>query len=181
MSYQRGVFWGVVPYTPAAPFEVKFMRTYEQVDSAPELARELKRQDLGGAFPFSVLAKIRPLLAISEPSAELRDVVGLTLVNISRRVRQKHLTEENAKQIVAGEHPYLFHLGSETTRLLGSDTYAAAIDSPISLNESAFTTKAIGEINDHEFAVLCQRFVEKLGFDLTMLIDERARQLLDQK
>jgi hypothetical protein len=54
------------------------------------------------------------------------------------------------------------------------------IDSPTSLNESALIS-VIGEINDHEFAVLCQRLVEKLGFDLTMLIDERARQLLDEQ
>lgn len=179
MGYQRGVFWGVVPYTPAAPFEVKFMRAYEEVATAGELVKEMKRRDVSGLLPFSVEAKIRPLLAISEPSAELRDVLALRLVNVSRRVRDRHLTQDAADQIAAGDHPYLFSLRPETVGALGGSSYAAAIDSPISLNETAFTTRTLGEINEHEFGILCQRLVQKLGFDLTMLIDERARQLLD--
>jgi len=71
LPYQRGVFWGVVPYTPAAPFSVKFLRTYEDVATIGDLAREFRRQDVAGAVPFSVEGKLRPVLAISEPSPEL--------------------------------------------------------------------------------------------------------------
>jgi hypothetical protein len=87
LAYQRGVFWGVVPYTPAAPFSVKFMREYEDVDTVGQLAREFRNRDIAGELPFSVLAKLRPILAISEPSSLLRDIAALRLVNITRRAR----------------------------------------------------------------------------------------------
>jgi hypothetical protein len=179
VAYQRGVFWGVVPFTPKAPFDVKFLHKYEEVATTRDLIDAFRRHDVKGALPFSVEGKLRPILAISEPSAELRDITALRLSNITRRVRERQLSQDDEQAIVGGEHPYLFYLRPETVQALTREraVYAAVIDSPITLNVSAVTTTAIGEINEHEFAVLCERLVTRLGFDLTMLVDRRAREL----
>jgi hypothetical protein len=168
LPYQRGVFWGVVPYTPAAPFSVKFLRTYEDVATIGDLAREFRRQDVAGAVPFSVEGKLRPVLAISEPSPELGNVSALRLANISRRVRNRLLAPDEERAIRAGDHPYLLSLRDEVVRSLtrSGETYAVIVENPVTLHESAIATTAIGEITQDEFRLVCTRLVEVLQLDL---------------
>jgi hypothetical protein len=166
LAYQRGVFWGVVPYTPAAPFSVKFMASYEEVDSFGDLAREIRDQDIAGTLPFSVEGKMRPVLAISEPSPMLRDIVALRLVNITRRVRQRHMTAEDEEAVLAGEHSYLVPLRPAVVKPLTrtGEKYAVSID-PVTLNQSACSTTPIGEVTQEEFVVICERLVEVWDLD----------------
>jgi hypothetical protein len=164
LAYQRGVFWGVVPYTPAAPFSVKFMRDYEDIDTVTQLAKEFRSRDIAGELPFSVPAKLRPILCISEPSPLLRDIVALRLVNITRRRLHGHMTTEEEHEVLAAEHPFLVPLRAEVVRQLTrrGERYAVAID-VVTLNESAIATRAIGEVTEEEFTDICQRVVERLG------------------
>jgi hypothetical protein len=174
LAYQRGVFWGVVPFTPAAPFSVKFVRNYEDVETTADLVRRFKQGDIVGDLPFSVRAKLRPILAITEPSSELREITALRLANISRRVRQRLLTEDEERAIVAKEHRYLFPLRPPVVSSLTRrrEVYAVVIDSPVTLHESAVTTNAIGEVTEAEFAEICERFIEALELDVRPLEDD---------
>jgi hypothetical protein len=175
LAYQRGVFWGVVPYTPAAPFSVKFMHKYEDVETIGDLSRQFRDQDIAGEVPFSVLGKLRPILAISEPSLILRDLMALRLVNVTRRARQRHMTQEDERAVLAGEHPYLVPLRQEVVSTLTrtGERYAVSID-PVTLHQSAVGTRVIGEITPEEFAVVCHRFIDVLHLDLTVALDERS-------
>lgn len=175
MAFQRGVFWGVVPYTPAAPFSVKFLWNYEEVETAAALAEQFRRQDVSGEVPFSVPGKPRPVLALSEPSSELREVTALRLANISRRARDRLLTEDERREVVSGEHRYLFPLAEEAVKSLTRtrETYAVVVDNPVTLHESAIVSRAIGEVTEEEFASICERFVEALQLDLTTLLEKQ--------
>jgi predicted nuclease with RNAse H fold len=177
LAYQRGVFWGVVPYAPAAPFLVKFLRSYEDVPTAGELAREFRKRDIAGEVPFSVDGKLRPILALSEPSEELREITALRLANITRRVRQRHLSQDEADAVVAGTHRYLFPLRPEVVSSLTqtAETYAVIIDSPVVLHASAITTSLIGEMSEEDFAVVCNRFVRALDLDLATFMERGDR------
>jgi hypothetical protein len=168
LAFQRGVFWGVVPYTPAAPFSVKFLRDYEEVDTAAELVRQFKQRDVAGDLPFSVQAKLRPVLALCEPSSILREITALKLANISRRVRQRLLTEEEEAAVIAGEHPRLMPLRREIVSSLTrtNETYAVIIDNPVTLHQSAVVAPPIGVLSEEEFRVVCQRFVQALQLDV---------------
>ena len=182
--YQRGVFWGVVPFTPAAPFSVEIADGWEDFASARELSDEFRRRSYGGTYVFAVQGKIRPLLAISEPSPETRDITALRLTNISQRVRNKLMSREEAKRVVDQQEPHLFHLRPNVVAKLSRDSrdiYAAILDGLVRINVSAITTNRIGEINAHEFEVLCTRLVEELGLDITMLVEARAEQLLQAR
>jgi hypothetical protein len=96
------------------------------------------------------------------------------LANISRRVRDRHLSEEERQEILGGEHEYLFALPpAAVSGLRTHDLYAAIFDNPVTLHESALTTTLIGEISEEEFAKLCARFVEALDLDISVLLDER--------
>jgi hypothetical protein len=168
LDYQRGVFWGFVPYTPAAPFSVKFLWKFEEFESVGDLAKEFQRNDVAGDVPFSVEGKLRPILAISEPSKDLGDITALRLANISRRVRSKQLTAEEERAVVAGEHPYLHPLRPAVVASLSktNDIYAVVIDALVTVNETAVATTAIGEITPEEFRVISKRVVDALGLDL---------------
>ena len=163
MAYQRGVFWGVVPYAPAAPFSVKLVQRYEDVDTGRELHR--KFQEYGGALPFSVEAKLRPVLALSEPSAELGELTALRLANITRRVRNRHLTQEEANAVAAGAHPFLFPMPQSAVASLSTtgDRYAAIVDNPGTVHRSAILTNAIGEVSEADFAEISARLIKRLG------------------
>jgi hypothetical protein len=168
LAYQRGVFWGVVPYTPAAPFSVKFLWNYEEFDTIGELTKAFRKNDAAGDVPFSVQGKIRPILAISEPSEDLGDIAALRLANISKRLQRKQLTEEEVREVVEGKHRYLHPLRPAVVASLSktNDVYAVIIDSPVTLHESAVSTTALGEISPEEFKVISARVVEALGLDL---------------
>jgi hypothetical protein len=175
LAYQRGVFWGVVPYTPAAPFSVKLLRDYEELETVADLVAAFRRGDVAGEVPFEVRAKLRPILALTEPSTELREITALRLANISRRVRQRQLTEEEEREVVGKEHRYLFPLRPAVVATLTQrrEVYAVVIDSPITLHQSAITTQRIGEVTEEEFAEICERLVDALELDVT-LIEERG-------
>lgn len=167
MAYQRGVFWGVVPFTPAAPFTVKFVRNWEEYATVSDLSRAIREQDVAGDFPFEVRGKMRPVLALTEPSTELREITALRLANITRRVRDRLLTREEEQSIRSGEHPYLFPLDNAAVRNLGStptyDLYAVNVDSPVTLHQSAVATRPVGEVSEATFAAICERYIEALG------------------
>ncbi len=170
MAFQRGVFWGVVPYAPAAPFSVKLLQRYEDVETISELHR--KFQEYAGELPFSVEAKMRPVLALSEPSVELRELPVLRLVNITRRVRNRQLTDEEADQIRDGDHPRLFQLAREVVaRISNGDTYAVLVENPGTLHVTALVPRPIGEVSEPDFAQICARLVGNLGLDLSALTD----------
>lgn len=167
MAFQRGVFWGVVPFTPAAPFTVKFVRNWEDYATISDLSRAIRDQDMAGDFPFEVRAKMRPILALTEPSSELREITALRLANITRRVHDQQLTREDETAVRNGEHPYLFPLDNAVVRNLGSrptyDLYAVSVDSPVTLHQSTVVSRAVGEVPEDAFSTICERYIEALG------------------
>lgn len=141
------------------------MRDFEEFATVGDLSKEMKKLYVSGDIPFIVRAKLRPVLAVSEPSTELREITALSLVNISRRVRDRLLTADDERAIKAGEHNYLLPLDAAVVQTLTSsrETYAVAANSVVRLHQSAISTARIGEVTVEAFAVIRARVAEALG------------------
>lgn len=177
MSIAAGeVYWGVVPYTPQAPFQVFVKdRPPVEVPDAKTIVEGLRK---GGdaELRFVVEAKARPVLLLSDRTDERTgDLFGLRLVRLSS------LTDEEAEQIREQRQAGLFHLKPERFPDLAEES-AAMISAPIRIHESALDAgKALGRLDQNEMRVLAERFVSYWQFDLHQLLIAKIRELLRKR
>lgn len=120
-------YWGIVPYTPAAPFAVHVSDAAPvEVPTAAQIVDGLRR---GGdaEFGFVVRAKARPVLLLSDRSdPRTGDLFALRLLRLGK------LTEEERRLVREQRDPHLFHLRPKRFPGLAEDC-AAMVSAPIRL------------------------------------------------
>jgi hypothetical protein len=166
------IYWAIVPYTPATPFQVHVADgTPVEVPTASQIVDGLRK---GGdaEFEFVVRAKARPVLLLSGRSdSRTGDLFALRLLRLEK------LSEQERQRVEEQREPSLFHLPPERFPDLGQDS-AAMVTAPIRLHETALDTrKSLGRLDRNEMRALVERFVSYWQFDLRQLLIAQIREL----
>lgn len=173
MSLAAGeVCWGIVPYTPAAPFKVHVSDgSPVEVPTASQIVDGLRK---GGdaEFEFVVRAKARPVLLLSGRSdPRTGDLFALRLLRLEKLASQERQRVEEQRE------PSLFHLRPERFPGLVEDS-AAMVTAPIRLHETALDTRQpLGRLDRNEMRALVERFVSHWQFDLRQLMIAQIQEL----
>lgn len=173
MSLAAGdVYWGIVPYAPAAPFKVHVTDgSPVEVPTASQIVDGLRK---GGdaEFEFVVRAKARPVLLLSGRSdPRTGDLFALRLLRLEK------LSSQERQRVEEQREPSLFHLRPECFPGLAEDT-AAMVTAPIRLHETALDTRQpLGRLDRNEMRTLVERFVSYWQFDLRQIIVAQIREI----
>lgn len=170
------VYWAIVPYTPAAPFQIYVKDAAPvEVPSAERIVDGLRK---GGdaEFGFVVRAKARPILLLSgRADPHTGDLFGLRLLRLGK------LASEERDEVRDRRQPQLFHLRPERFPDLIEES-AAMVAAPIRVHETALDTrKALGRLDKDELRALTERFVDYWQFDLRRVLVARLRELQRQR
>jgi hypothetical protein len=169
-------YWAIVPYTPAAPFQVHVTDAAPiEIPSAAQIVDGLRK---GGdaEFSFVVRAKARPILLFSVRSdPHTGDLFGLRLLRFSE------LSADRQQDIRDQREPQLFHLRPE--RFPGfAEECAAMVTAPIRVHETALDTREVlGRLDRGELRALTERFVAYWQFDLRRVLLAKLRELQQQR
>lgn len=167
-----GVYWGIVPFAPAAPFKIHVTDGPPvEVPTASQIVDGLRK---GGdaEFEFVVRAKARPVLLLSGRSdPRTGDLFALRLLRLEK------LSSQERQRIEEQREPSLFHLPRERFPGLAEDS-AAMVTAPIRLHETALDTRqSLGRLDRNEMRALVDRFVTYWQFDLRQLIVAQIKEL----
>lgn len=166
--------WAVAPFSPRPPF-----RLYAGLDSPPrEVASpaQLTAAAKKGMSEFTVLApvKARPVLLLTEVLQPHDEVLAVRLQRLEK------LTADEAMRVRDHRDEGLFHLEPDAFPGLPVEN-AAIVTALLRLPIHAVDTSAeLGSLNDNELRTLHERVVRANGFDLEMLVIEKARELLER-
>jgi hypothetical protein len=166
------VYWGIVPYAPAAPFKVHVTDgSPVEVPTASQIVDGLRK---GGdaEFEFVVRAKARPVLLLSGRSdPRTGDLFALRLLRLEKLPSQERTRVEDQRE------PSLFYLRPEHFPDLSEDS-AAMVTAPIRLHETALDTrKSLGRLDRDEMRALVERFVSYWQFDLRRLMVSQIKEI----
>lgn len=171
------VYWGVVPGTPQAPFQV-FVKDKPPVEApdAKTVVDGLRKGGDGAELRFVVEAKVQPILLLSDQvDARTGDLFGLRLIGLDQ------LDEDEAQQVREQREPGLFHLKAERFPGL-EEEFAAIVSAPIRVHETAVDSgRPLGRLDQNEMRVLAERFVTYWQFDLHQLLVGKIRELLRKR
>jgi hypothetical protein len=165
------VRWAVVPYAPAAPFEL-----YAGADHAP-IEAPLKAMIERGAdseWRFLVGGKVRPVLVLADPSEHYDELVALRLRRFAK------LSTEEQQTVRDQRDPLMFHLVPERFTL--PEENAVIVSAMVRVATSAIDTKrSLGTLGDEEMRVLGERVIRYFGFDTRLLVERRIRELAEAR
>ena len=138
-------YWGIVPYTPQAPFRIHVRDAAPvEISSAAPIIDGLRK---GGdaEFGFVVRAKARPLLLLSAQSdPRVSDLFALRLQRLGE------LAPEERRRIREQREPLLYHLRPESLPGMGQEC-AAMVSAPIRVHETALDTRdCLGQLDREE-------------------------------
>jgi hypothetical protein len=169
------IVWAVTPYVPEAPvrlLEPSHTRPRTFV-TARDVSRALAARNLDVEQTYLVPGKVRPVVLLHDrPRRALREYAVLQLV------RLETFPEVDRERIRRHGTPSLLHLAAGRYR----SRKEAAIDlnSLSRVHESAIVGAPVGRLDDHELRLVGERLAEYLDLDLSRLVEERARELLEE-
>ena len=173
MSIAAGAaYWGLVPYTPEAPFLVR-VAGGEPVE-VPGVESFVEGLGRGGdaEFRFVVRAKTRPVLLLSDRQDQRTgDLFALRLLRMERL--------SAAEQAAVRDHrePTLFHLRVDNFPGLSRES-AAVVSAPVRLHNTALDTRRrVGALDENELRVLHERFATYWRLDLHQLLLGKIEEL----
>jgi len=163
--------WAVVPYAPAAPFEL-YAGTEHRPIQAPLGAMIERGAD--SEWRFVVPGKVRPVLVLTEPSARHSELLALRLMRFTK------LSPGEQKTVRQQQDPLLFHLPPDRFDL--PEENAAIVSALVPVGESAIdTARSLGALSSEEMRVLGERVIGCFGFDTRLLVERRIRELADAR
>jgi mRNA-degrading endonuclease toxin of MazEF toxin-antitoxin module len=176
-TLRGAIVWAVAPYAPKAPFRIwgGAAAPVATIETATELARLVSRRGLDAEQTFLTTGKLRPVVILQErPRHALPEHVAL------RIVRLEQLAPSRQEAIRAQREPSLFHLRAHKAKYGMTKEGAIDLNALIRIHESAIAGRPIGRLDANELRVIGERLAEHLDLDLTMLIERKARSLLER-
>lgn len=176
-NLRGAIVWAVAPYAPKAPFRIwgGASAPVATIETATELARLVSQRGLDAEQTFLTTGKLRPVVILQErPRHALPEHVAL------RIVRLEELTPSHQEAIRAQREPSLFHLRAQKAKYGMTKEGAIDLNALIRIHESAIAGRPIGRLDANELRVIGERLAEHLDLDLTMLIERKARSLLER-
>jgi hypothetical protein len=165
-------YWGIVPYTPQAPFRIHLADADPlEVPTAEQIVDGLKK---GGdaEFGFVVRGKARPVLLLSD-RADPRSGDFFAL----RLLRLASLSDSEGEAVRRGGEASLFHLSANLFPGLSEES-AAVLSAPVRVHRSALDAREpLGALDRDALRALIEHFVTYWQFDLRRLLAARIREL----
>lgn len=159
--------WAVVPYAPAAPFEL-YAGTEHPPIQAPLQAMIERGAD--SEWRFLVAGKVRPVLVLTEPDAYNSELVALRLMRFAK------LSATEQETVREQRDPLLFHLPPERFDL--PEENAVIVSAMVRVDLSAIdTARSLGTLTSEELRVMGERVIRCFGFDTRLLVERRIREL----
>jgi mRNA-degrading endonuclease toxin of MazEF toxin-antitoxin module len=177
-DHTRGaIVWAIAPYAPQAPFRIwgGAEAPVATIETATALARLVSARGLDAEQTFLSPGKLRPVVILQErPRHALPEHVAL------RIIRLEELAPSRQEAIRAQREPSLFHLPADKLKYGMTKEGAIDLNALIRIHESAVAGRSIGHLDANELRVVGERLAEHLDLDLTMLVERKARDLLDR-
>lgn len=171
------IVWAVAPYAPQGPFRLWDgpEQPVSEVADGTAYARLVHEQHLDPEQTFLAPGKIRPVVILQErPRHALPEYAALRIARI------EELEPERQRRVRAQQEPSLFYLPIRQGKYGMTKEGAIDLNALIRIHESAIAGSPIGRLDANELRVVAERLAEHLDLDLTMLVERKARELLER-
>ncbi len=176
-TLRGAIVWAIAPYAPQAPFHLwgGEHQPIATLEDATEFARLVARRGLDAEQTFLAPGKLRPVVVLQErPRHALPELVAL------RIIRLEELEPQRQQAIREQREPSLFYLRVQQARYGMTKEGAIDLNALIRIHESAIAGTPIGRLDANELRVVGERLAEHLDLDLQLLIERKARDLLER-